>query len=50
MLVDRYFEKRALEARIDDHVEGRKNRFKQLNLLLTLELFFQIFERRAAAV
>ena len=50
ILVDRYFEKRALETLIDDHVEGRKNRFKQLNLLLTLELFFQIFERRAAAV
>ena len=45
VLIERYFEKRALEALIDDHVEGRRNRFRQLNLLVSLELFLQLFGR-----
>ena len=47
VLIERYFEKRALQALIDDHVEGRRNWFRQLTLLVSLELFLQLFGRHA---
>lgn len=44
MLAERLFERRTLQALIDDHVEGRANRFRQLNLLVSLELFCRLFQ------
>ena len=44
VLIDRFFERSAMERLIAGHLDGSSNRFRQLNLLVSLELFFQLFQ------